>query len=199
MTESQETPTIMPARLLIGGGHVNYLTTGPVTGTPVLLLHGASFSSETWRDLGTLGVLAGSGKRVVAVDLPGYGGSERTDISTGTFLEKLIPALGIERPVVLAASMSGGFAYPLVEAHPEMVRGLVAVAPAGTPEHAGVVGESGVPLLVVWGTEDTIFPVDQADLLPGKKLILEGARHPCYLDRPEEFHAALVEFIESVS
>lgn len=37
----------------------------------VLLLHGASFSSETWLKLGTLQLLAIMGHRAVAVDIPG--------------------------------------------------------------------------------------------------------------------------------
>ena len=37
----------------------------------VLLLHGAAFSSATWRDLHTLQLLAASGHRAVAIDVPG--------------------------------------------------------------------------------------------------------------------------------
>lgn len=37
----------------------------------VLLLHGQSFSSETWNSLGTLKMLAAFGYNSIAVDLPG--------------------------------------------------------------------------------------------------------------------------------
>ncbi len=37
----------------------------------VLLLHGAAFSSETWKTLGTINYIAAFGYKVVAVDLPG--------------------------------------------------------------------------------------------------------------------------------
>ena len=38
-----------------------------------------------------------------------------------------------------------------------------------------------------------------AAAVPGSRLvILAGARHPCYLDRPREFHRALLEFLSSI-
>jgi len=186
-------------KLEYAGGNVRVLSAGPQGGVPVLLLHGASFSSATWRELGTLDALAAAGLRAVAVDLPGFGESDKTSAPADTYLAGLVQALGIERPVVVAPSMSGRFAFPLLVAEPGAVRGFVAVAPAQTPIYAPRLEGSTVPALIVWGTADTVFPVAQADLLTGafpgaQKLILEGARHPCYLDRPDEFHAALVEF-----
>jgi pimeloyl-ACP methyl ester carboxylesterase len=184
----------------IGTGRIHALEAGPADAPSLLMLHGASFTSETWRELGTIDLVASRGLRAVAVDLPGFGRSTAVDVPRDVLLGKLIPALGLERPVVLAASMSGGFVLPLVAHDPSSVGGLVLVAPAGSAEIAKALEGTDLPLLVVWGTEDSIFPVSQADALaasvPGaRKLVLEGARHPAYLDRPDEFHAALLELL----
>jgi pimeloyl-ACP methyl ester carboxylesterase len=54
------------------------------------------------------------------------------------------------------------------------------------------------------GRQDQVVPVAQANALHGwvkdsQLAILKGARHPCYLDRPDEFHAALITFLKSVA
>ncbi len=183
---------------------VHTLRAGPGDGLAVVLLHGARFSSKTWKDLGTIELLARKGYRAIAVDLPGFGQSEPSDAPAEAFLPALFEVLGIDGPVLLAASMSGTFAYPMVDRDPPLVRGLVAVAPALTDTYARKLEGRSFPLLIVWGSEDAIFPASQADLLeksvPGStKLVLEGAPHPCYLERPEPFHAALLAFLATLS
>ena len=85
----------------------------------VLLLHGARFTSKNWQAIGTLAALSSNGYTVVAVDLPKYG------LSTGVkeqpeedgkiqFLAELIKKLNLDRPVIVAPSMSGSYALPFV-------------------------------------------------------------------------------------
>ena len=179
-------------------------TAGPEDGPPVLLLHGQKFDSSTWESLGTLAVLAQNGMRAIAIDVPGYGKSEAIELQPDTFLEELIPALGISRPVIVAPSMGGTFALPFVVAHPDAVAGFVPIAPAGLETWLPKLQGCSVPTLIVWGSEDTVIPVAEADQLAGalknsRKLILQGAPHPAYLERPKEFHEALVKFVAGVA
>ncbi|MBW2420208.1 MAG: alpha/beta fold hydrolase [Deltaproteobacteria bacterium] len=176
------------------------LVAGPEGGRPVLLLHGAKFDSSTWKRLGTLDALAAAGYRATALDLPGFGRSPRWKFDQDRFLEKLLPALGLKRPVVVAPSMSGRVAFPLILRHPERVAGFVAIAPAGTPRYAPDLVDSPVPALVVWGERDGVFPVAQAEKLAASfddatVVILPGARHPAYLDDSDRFHEALLKFL----
>jgi len=176
------------------------ITAGPPGGTPVLLLHGAAFDSETWKKLGTIDVLAEAGYRVIAVDLPGFGKSPARRTDPSSFGVDLLQHLGVDKAVVVSPSMSGGVSLPLVLHHPDRVAGYVPIAPVGSLEYAQKLQHSPVPALVVWGEKDNLFPPEQAEALAAgfenaEILILPGARHPAYLDQPEMFHEALLKFI----
>lgn len=186
-----------------GGMAVHVVKNTKGSGIPVLLLHGASFSSRTWEELGTIELLAAEGFPVYAVDLPGFGESEPSDVPGGELIDTLLDELGLDRAVVVTPSMSGRFAWPFVIESPGRCAGLVAIAPVGIESHAPRLEGNAVPALLIWGSEDTIVPLALADTLAacleGARLeILEGARHPCYLDRPERFHALLTEFLAEI-
>lgn len=179
-------------------------TGGRASGVAVVLLHGAKFSARTWEELGTLDVLATAGHRALAVDLPGWSGdTPATEHDPDTFVAALLDALGIERAVLVSPSMSGRYALPLAIGSPERLAGWVPVAPAGLDERMDELGSATAPALVVWGDADAVFPValatEMAGALPrAEVVILAGAGHACYLDRPAEFHTRLLEFVARV-
>lgn len=60
-----------------------------------------------------------------------------------------------------------------------------------------------LPVLLVWGSEDTVTPVAQAErlqaLLPRAQLVvLDGVGHIPHVEDPARFHAALRTFLDSV-
>jgi len=188
-----------PIELSVLGARLVGLEAGPASDSEgVLLLHGARFSAATWAELGTLEVLAAADLRVVAIDLPGYGGSEPLrDADPVAVLTGILDELALGRAVVLAPSMSGCTLLPFAAVRSERLAGICLVAPACTD---AVTGPLEVPGLVLWGEEDRVFPVAgaaelAARLRPGRVELFAGAGHPCYLDDPERFHTVLYAFV----
>jgi abhydrolase domain-containing protein 14 len=182
------------------GHDVHYLAAGPKTGQSVLFLHGAKYDSRTWRDLGTLEILADAGFRALAIDLPGFGESVDWKIDVKVFLVELIESLGIGRPVIVAPSMSGRIAFPLVVNQPEKAAGFVPIAAVGTATFTAELKDNPLPALVIWGAADRMFnPAAHRALAARFKkselLSLSGAGHAAYLDQPDRFHEALLKYL----
>lgn len=113
-----------------GDIHLLIQGTGPET---VVLLHGFGGDAENWRFVMT--DLAQE-RTVVAVDLPGHGGSTK-NVGDGTVDELVddvsaaIQGLGITRTHVVGHSLGGLVASRLADRDPERVASLVLIAPAG--------------------------------------------------------------------
>ena len=187
------------------GCKTNYYVSAPPTGgdasSAVLLLHGARYSSTTWKDLGTLNVLSDAGVRAIAVDLPAHGSSgQRIDRETDAdFMSALLTELGLRHTVLVTPSMSGKYGLPLLFDYPELLTGFVPIAPVGATNIFSDVYEQvdGLPTLVIWGQNDRAGRVQSTALMaiPGaKELMIPNAGHACYLEATDMFHENLVWF-----
>lgn len=197
-------PEIEAVDLRLMGSKIHLLAAGPASGFPVILLHGMRYSAETWRTSGTLAALANAGYRVQAIDLPGFGASEPSKLSAETFLTSLLPLIVGEPAVIVAPSMSGTYAFPLVAARRSLVAGLVGVAPAGFDAQKEKLAGSPVPALFLWGENDEVVRPREgqkmiAAFAAARLVVIAGAGHACYLDRPAEFHRELLSFVAEVA
>jgi len=197
-----DTPAVASQELRLNGARIHYLEAGE--GPPVLLLHGQRFNAETWRELGTLELLARQGYRAVALDLPGYGGSEPSVEPPEGFLASVLPLLTDSPAVVVSPSMSGRFSFPLLIRRPGFVAGFVAVAPVGVQENLESLRGKDLPALLIWGENDDVVPLRDAralgEALPNsRQVVLKGAGHPSYLDATAEFHRELLLFLRALS
>ncbi|MEO8888067.1 MAG: alpha/beta hydrolase [Jatrophihabitantaceae bacterium] len=109
--------------------HVAELGTGPL----VLLLHGFPQFWWTWRR--QMVELADAGYRAVAVDLRGFGASDKPprgyDAPTlATDMAALVTSLGERDALVVGNDLGGLLAWTMAANHPQVVRGLVLLGAA---------------------------------------------------------------------
>jgi abhydrolase domain-containing protein 14 len=188
----------------VEGAKVHYLIEGRQTGQPIVLLHGASFTSETWKKIATIKALADAGYLVYALDLPGFGQSAPSQGLARGWLKSALDLLKLERPVIVSPSMSGSYSLPLATEHPERIAAFVAVAPVGILKYEQALPRIEAPVLAVWGENDTLIPQSQADLLVrsvkrGRKVIIAGGSHAPYMTDPAAFHAELLKFLGEIA
>ncbi|MFJ6699509.1 alpha/beta hydrolase [Streptomyces sp. NPDC091272] len=117
-------------RTEVAGTSTRYLESG--RGTPVLLLHGEGSVSEIWSEV--LEGLADT-HRVVAVDLPGFGHTEKLPhvdaAALAAFVWKFAQALGMRNPSVVGHSLGAAVAVHMALQQPSQVPALVLVSSSG--------------------------------------------------------------------
>lgn len=188
----------------ITGKQVHYLVTSRQVNQAIVLLHGASFSASTWQEIGTIEGLASAGYHAIAVDLPGFGRSEQAVVSPKTWLGEFFDKLRLQSPVLLAASMSGGYALPFITSQPERVAGFIAVAPVGIMAYRDQLQRITAPVLAIWGERDRIVPISDAELLVrsvkrGQLLVIPNGSHAPYMSDPALFNRELIQFLSTCS
>ncbi|NWS76581.1 ABHEB protein, partial [Crotophaga sulcirostris] len=161
------------------------------------------FSSDTWLQLQTLATLAENGYRAVAIDLPGKA-RWRAQPQERWGLGEAHPttwALCLGAAVVVSPSLSGMYSLPFLFQHNHLVKAYVPVAPICTEKFsAEQYAQIKTPTLIVYGDQDVELgqvSLNNLQHLPKHQvLVLQGAGHACYLDKPAEWHHGLLTFLQ---
>ena len=178
------------------------------SGTPIVFLHGLSYTAEIWQRTGVTAFLVQKQIPFLALDMP-YGmrsqcaPKTRSNEKNVAFARAAIEGtFGPETPVLVGASIGGHMALLYAAQHP--VKGLLLVAPA-RPFEKGMAESYAnfrFPVRIVWGTKDNIVSGEDMRLLvqklPNATLVeYEGAQHSAYKEQPDRFKRDLQELHEA--
>jgi len=147
--------TVPGGRILkLGGGDLQVLEKGPRDGSPIVLIHCFTCAIDWWN--GMIPILD-RGHRVVAIDMRGFGGSEKP--ASGYSMEDQAALIGealkrlhVREATVVGHSLGGTVATALSEA-PGLVRRLVIIdqAPDNDYESGGLPFTAKLTFLPVIG------------------------------------------------
>jgi pimeloyl-ACP methyl ester carboxylesterase len=104
-------------------------------GNPILLIHGLGGSIESW--INNINTISREQLRVIALDLPGFGYSDKPNINYTisfytTFIAKFLKRLEVRSFVSLVGcSLGGHIAGEVALNYPNLVSKLVLISPAG--------------------------------------------------------------------
>lgn len=117
----------------IEGIRLHFQEFGEPAAPPMILLHGYTASLYVWKTVAPM--LADAGFRVIAVDMPGFGYSEKPEwfdysiTSQAHVIERFMDRLGIGRAVIIGSSYGGAVAATMALDYGERVEKLVLVDP----------------------------------------------------------------------
>lgn len=192
----------------LDGGRLHLVEAGPADGgrAAVVLLHGASGNSAD--PMAALGARLATSFRVIAVDRPGHGWSDRigpdaaSPARQAALIREALQRIGVERAIVVGHSWAGALALNLALDHPGLVSGLVLLAPVSHPWPGGAIAWYYTPTAaraVGWlFTRTVAAPLGMMMLKPAASAVfapqpapadyVEAARIPLLL-RPKVFQA----------
>jgi len=173
-------------------------------GVPIVFLHGLSYTSGIWQQIGVTDLLMKKRVPFLALDMP-YGLKSQCqpktrdpEKNTAYVNEAVKSVFGSAAPVVVGASIGGNMAMRYAARFP--VKALLLVAPARSqePDLLQVFSEFKFSTTIIWGSEDNIIASEDMRALtaklPNAKLIVyDGAGHAAYKNEPDRFKRDLLE------
>lgn len=116
----------------LGQYQIHYLVAGE--GRPLVLVHGLGGSADNW--LGMIPQFTAKGFRVYALDLLGYGHSDKPDVDYSISMQsdlllKFLDSQGLQQPDIAGWSMGGWVAGKFAVDHPQRIRKVMLLDSAG--------------------------------------------------------------------
>jgi pimeloyl-ACP methyl ester carboxylesterase len=139
--------------ITVDGVRLHYVERG--TGTPLVLLHGNGSMIEDFQCSGLID-LAATSYRVIAIDRPGFGHSNRprstvwTPAAQANLIAAALKKIGVSRPIILGHSWGTLVALALAVKYPQEARALVLASGYYYPTaraDVGILSPPAIPLI----------------------------------------------------
>jgi pimeloyl-ACP methyl ester carboxylesterase len=170
----------------VEGGRLHIVELGSADAPPVVLLHGASGNLGDMEL--ALGERLAARYRVILIDRPGHGWSDRPDGRDDTsparqaaLIHQALARIGVTRPVMLGHSWAGAVATAYALDFPGEVAGLVLLAPVTHPWPGGVSWINNLvatPLIGPLVARTLMLPVGYFLVAPGVKSVFAPQSPP---------------------
>ncbi|XP_051707554.1 protein ABHD14A isoform X1 [Oryctolagus cuniculus] len=127
-----------------------------------------------------------------------------TEAGRAELLERVLRDLEVKNAVLVSPSLSGRYALPFLVRGHHQLRGFVPIAPAATESYTREQFRAvKTPTLILYGELDHNLAREslrQLRHLPNHTVVkLRAAGHACYLQKPQDFHLALLAFLDRLS
>ncbi|WP_088185919.1 alpha/beta hydrolase [Desulfosporosinus sp. FKA] len=185
------------------GSMIHYLICGAENpGGWVVLLHGKRFSAKDWQESGLLDQLEKENYKILALDLPGYGLSEKlpTEKNFEDFIFEFSKQLTLPAFHLIGPSFSGEISLKFAIKYPELLLSLTLIDSINVDQYEKQLNEIAAKTLIVWGKEDQIAPYNYAlllkDKIPNSQLLtFDHLGHTCYFDDMATFSQNILLFL----
>jgi len=170
----------------------------------LLFLHGLNAHSGTWRN--NVSFFAEDSRVLVPSLPPSRESPNNLDITPYVeYLEEFLSELDIHRVTIAGNSMGGWIAMQIAIDHSDWVEALVLEDSAGISNPGDEIlltkiNELKVPVLILWGRNDRILPVNAGKYLHSKiktstLIVLDGVGHVPHWENPELFNRLVADFL----
>jgi len=166
---------------------VNYIKEGSGEKT-LVFVHGLSSNADAWsKNIEALKTTY----TCVALDLPGYGKSSKPDVNyTPTYFAEVvfqfIEKLKLQNVVLIGHSMGGQASVKLASQHPETIKKLILVAPAGLEQFS----EASAKMMASFLTEESVKNTSEAQIVKNYALN--------FYEQPEEVSKIIADRIRII-
>ncbi|MEY3242681.1 MAG: 2-hydroxymuconate semialdehyde hydrolase [Bacteroidota bacterium] len=166
----------------VDGQAIHYRATGPVKGTPILLLHDEGSSMHTWNQWTDS---LSRKQRIISVDLPGFGltgPNPRGSYSSfmyASFLEHLTDSLKLNKFTLAGVGLGAQIAWFFAAEHPERLEKLILLDAPGYNKEANnvftILGRTPVLNSVMWTvTPKSIFSLYLEGIYADDRLVTDS-------------------------